>query len=234
MDGGAVDVDDPISVLEFAALAGAEIGWDPARTDFLADRLNREARADAGVELSKRQYNRRFRVLRRLSAKEGRLERARKMRRMTMLAAAGFVGSIDRDRFRAGPDAACFIAYFTSRRKPRREFSPAGRENPFDQVADLLFERLTARSDWAMIGLACPAWDVLRKLRPEQLGALLGRWFAATRSVATELGELWRASDIDTRPWSCAAAWTRRPGTPWPAPTTPPAPAGSPACTPPA
>ncbi|MGW6932021.1 hypothetical protein ACWGE0_18340 [Lentzea sp. NPDC054927] len=197
VDGGTVDVDDPISVLEFAAFAGAEINWDPARTDFLADRLNREARADAGIELSKRQYNRRFRMLRRLSAKAGRLERARKMRRMTLLAAAGFVGSIDRDRFRADPDAACFIAYFTSRRKLRREFSLAGRENPFDQVADLLFARCTPRTDWAMIALACPTWDVLRKLRPEQLGELLGRWSAATRSVATQLGELWRASDID-------------------------------------
>lgn len=35
---GVVDADDPLSVLEFAALAGAQINWDPAHTDFLADR----------------------------------------------------------------------------------------------------------------------------------------------------------------------------------------------------
>ena len=199
VDGGDVDVDDPISVLEFAALAGAEINWNPARTDFLTDRLNREARASAGIELSKRQYNRRFRMLRRLSAKATRLERARKTRRMTLLAAAGFVGAIDADRFRADPDAGCFIAYFTARRKLRREFTLAGRENPFDQVADLLFARCTARAgtDWAMIALACPTWDVLRRLRPDQLGELLGRWSSATRSVASSLAELWRSSEID-------------------------------------
>ncbi len=199
VDGGKVDTDDPISVLEFAALAGSEINWDPARTDFLADRLNREARALAGIELSKRQYNRRFRMLCRLSAKAARLERARKTRDMTLLAAAGFVGAIDRDRFRADPDAACFVAYFTSRRKLRREFTLAGRENPFDQVADALFARCAARAgtDWAMIALACPTWDVLRRLRPEQLGELLGRWSAATRSVASSLAELWRSSSID-------------------------------------
>jgi hypothetical protein len=199
VDGGAVDVDDPISVLEFAALAGAEINWDPARTDFLADRLNREARASAGIELSKRQYNRRFRMLRRLSAKAARLERARKTRDMTLLAAAGFVGTIDRDRFHADPDAACFIAYFTARRKLRREFTLAGRENPFDQVAEVLFARCTARgnTDWAMIALACPTWDVLRRLRPEQLGELLGRWSAATTSVAVSLASSWRSSEID-------------------------------------
>jgi hypothetical protein len=199
VDGGTVDADDPISVLEFAALAGAEINWDPARTDFLTDRLNRDARAAAGIDLSKRQYNRRFRMLRRLSAKAGRLERARKLRRMTLLGAAGFVGAVDPDRFRADPDAACFIAYFTARRKLRREFALAGRENPFDQVAEVLLARCTARAgtDWAMIALACPTWEVLRRLRPEQLGELLGRWSAATRSVATQLGELWRSSEID-------------------------------------
>jgi hypothetical protein len=199
VDGGAVDVDDPISVLEFAALAGSEINWDPAHTDFLTDRLNREARASAGVELSKRQYNRRFRMLRRISAKASRMERARKMRGITMLAAAGFVGAIDHDRFRADPDAACFVAYYTARRKLRREFTLAGRQNPFDQVADALFARCTARggTDWAMVALACPTWDVLRRLRPEQLGELLGRWSAATRSVASSLAALWQSSDID-------------------------------------
>ncbi|WP_218148386.1 hypothetical protein [Lentzea xinjiangensis] len=199
VDGAVVDPDDPISVLEFAALAGAEIDWDPEHTDFLADRLNRTARAAAGIELSKRQYNRRFRVLRRLSAKAGRLERMQVMRRMTLLASAGFAGAIDSDRFRADVDAACFVAYYTARRKLRREFSLAGRENPFDQVADVLFARCKAHrgTDWEMIALACPTWDVLRRLRPDQLGELLGRWSAATRSVAALLAELWRSSEID-------------------------------------
>lgn len=199
VDGGAVDPEDPISVLEFASLVGSEIDWDPEHTDFLADRLNRDARAAAGIELSKRQYNRRFRMLRRLSAKAGRLERARAMRRATLMASAGFVGAIDRDRFRADVDAACFVAYYTARRKLRREFTLAGRENPFDQVADVLFARCKARSDtnWAMIALACPTWDVLRRLEPEQLGELLGRWSAATRSAAGQLAAMWQSSDID-------------------------------------
>ncbi|MFI6101474.1 hypothetical protein ACIA8G_38510 [Lentzea sp. NPDC051213] len=197
---GAVDADDPLSVLEFASFAGAEIDWDPSRTDFFADRLNREARAATGIELSKRQYNRRFRMLRRLTAKAGRLERAQELRGATLRASAGFVGVIDRDRFRADVDAACFVAYYTARRKLRREFSLAGRENPFDQVADVLFARCKARgdrTDWAMIALAHPAWDVLRHLSAEQLGELLGRWSAATRSAAAALARLWRSADID-------------------------------------
>ncbi|GAA3643361.1 hypothetical protein GCM10022267_32400 [Lentzea roselyniae] len=199
VDTCPVDADDPVSVLEFASFVGAEINWDPDRADFLADRLNREARAAAGIELSKRQYNRRFRMLRRLSAKASRLERVRELRRLTLIASAGFVGAIDRDRFRADADAACFIAYYTARRKLRREFSLTGRVNPFDQVAEALLARCRARgdTDWAMIALACPAWEVLRHLRPDQLGELLGRWSAVTRSVAGLLAGLWRSSEID-------------------------------------
>lgn len=196
---GAVDADDPMSVLEFAALVGAEINWDPDRTDFLSDRLNREARAAAGIELSKRQYNRRFRMLRRLSAKAGRLDRVRVTRDVTLLAAAGFVDAIDRDRFRADVDAACFIAYYTARRKVRRQFTLLGRDNAFDQVAAALFRRcrLGANTDWAMIALAHPTEEVLRHLTPAQLGELIGRWSAATRSAATVLGDLWQENDFE-------------------------------------
>lgn len=199
VDGAAVDADDPVSVLEFASFVGAEINWDPAHTDFLADRLNRDARAAAGIELSKRQYNRRFRMLRRLSAKANRLERVRELRRLTLVASAGFVSAISRDRFRADPGAACFVAYYTARRKLRREFSLSGRANPFDEVAEVLFTRCKAHggTDWAMIALACPTWDVLRRLQPGQLGELLGRWSAVTRSVAHLLAGLWRSSEID-------------------------------------
>ncbi|MFJ8961174.1 hypothetical protein ACIRG5_17475 [Lentzea sp. NPDC102401] len=84
-------------------------------------------------------------MLRRLSAQADRLGRAQEPRRATVLASAGLVGVIDRDRFRADPAAACFVAYFTARRKLRREFSLAGRESPFDQVADVLFERCRSR-----------------------------------------------------------------------------------------
>ncbi|MGW6446087.1 hypothetical protein [Lentzea sp. NPDC055074] len=192
-------MDDPVSVLEFASLVGAEISWDPDRTDFLHDRLNRDARATAGIELSKRQYNRRFRMLRRLAAKADRLDRMIVTRDVTLLAAAGFVDAIDRDRFRADVDAACFIAYYTARRKKRREFTLQGRDNAFDEVAAALFRRcrLASGTDWAMIALAHPTEEVLGHLTPAELGDLIGRWSAATRAAATVLGDLWHENDFD-------------------------------------
>ncbi|MFI6788854.1 hypothetical protein ACIBG4_16140 [Nonomuraea sp. NPDC050383] len=80
-----VDPDDPGSLLEFAATMGDAIRWAPDRTDFLADRLNRQSRDAAGMELSKRQYNRRFRMLRRLAAKADTLGLEQDKRRLLMV-----------------------------------------------------------------------------------------------------------------------------------------------------
>ncbi|WP_179155300.1 hypothetical protein [Microbispora sp. GKU 823] len=43
-----VDPDDPDSLLAYAGTVGRTIEWTPDRTDFLADRLNREAREAPG------------------------------------------------------------------------------------------------------------------------------------------------------------------------------------------
>jgi hypothetical protein len=114
------------------------------RLDFLRDRLNREARATVGIELSKRQYNRRFRVTQRLSAKAERVAVEQTKRQLAIVARAGFAASIDRSVFLADPWAGCFVAYLTAKRKLRREFTLAGRDNPYDDIADLLFQEQCA------------------------------------------------------------------------------------------
>lgn len=62
-DGRGAELSDAKSFIEAVS---PEIRMKPGRTDFLSNRLNRSARAEAGLELSKRQYNKRFRFLRRL------------------------------------------------------------------------------------------------------------------------------------------------------------------------
>ncbi|WP_090939407.1 hypothetical protein [Nonomuraea jiangxiensis] len=189
---GEVDPDDPESLLEFAATVGRSIEWVPSRTDFLADRLNREARDAAGMDLSKRQYNRRFRMLRRLAAKAGTLAVERDKRRLLIVGVTGFAAEVPLERFAADVDAACFVAYYTARRKLRREFSLAGRDNPFDEIAALLLDRCTSRSDWWLIAQARTTPDVLARLSEEERGTLLGRWSSVLRHSASMLRERWR------------------------------------------
>ncbi|NUW46615.1 hypothetical protein [Nonomuraea rhodomycinica] len=186
-----VDPDDPESLLEFAATMGDAIRWAPDRSDFLADRLNRQSRTEAGMELSKRQYNRRFRMLRRLAAKAGTLGLEQDKRRLLMVGVTGFGAGIPRERFLADPDAACFVAYYTARRKLRREFSLSGRENPFDEIASILLDRCTDGSDWWMIAQVRTTPDVLEHLTEEERGRLLGQWSAVMRHSAGMLRDRW-------------------------------------------
>uniref|UniRef100_A8M6H7 Uncharacterized protein n=1 Tax=Salinispora arenicola (strain CNS-205) TaxID=391037 RepID=A8M6H7_SALAI len=195
-----IDPEDSVSLLDFAAGLGESLGAvDPARLNFLHDRLNREGRAAAGIELSKRQYNRRFRVTQRLSAKADRLAVEQTKRQLTMVARAGFATSIERGAFLADPWAGCFVAYVTAKRKMRREFTLSGRDNPYDDVADVLFERCVANptTDWWMIAQAYPTLAVLARLTDAQRGELLGRWWATMRQVAALLRRVWTASAFD-------------------------------------
>ncbi|MEU8377694.1 hypothetical protein [Streptosporangium sp. NPDC048865] len=186
-----VDPDDPESLLEFAATMGSEIGWTPGHTDFLADRLNRDAREAAGMDLPKRQYNRRFRMLRRLAAKAGTLGVEHDKRRLLMVGVTGFGADIALGRFVADVDAACFVAYYTARRKVRREFSLSGRENPFDEIASVLLGRCGAGNDWWMIAQVRTAPDVLERLTEQERGRLLGQWSAVMRHSAELLRDRW-------------------------------------------
>ncbi|MEV4061623.1 hypothetical protein [Nonomuraea dietziae] len=206
-----VDPDDPESLLEFATTMGSAIRWAPDRTDFLADRLNRESRNSAGMELSKRQYNRRFRMLRRLAVKADTLGVERDKRRLLMLGVTGFGADIPCERFLADVDAACFVAYYTARRKLRREFTLSGRDNPFDEIASVLLDRCTDSSDWWMIAQVRGAPDVLERLTEEERGRLLGQWSSVMRHSAGMLRERWnpgidRVSMI-VRPGDDSTTW---------------------------
>ncbi|GAB3957059.1 hypothetical protein [Micromonospora vulcania] len=195
-----VDTDDPASLLDFSAQLSESLGAiDARRLDFLRDRLNREARTAAGIELSKRQYNRRFRVTQRVAAKADRLETERTKRELTLVARAGFAAGIERDAFVADPWAGCFVAYLSAKRKLRREFTLSGRENPYDEIADLLFRRCVdnPHTDWWMIAQVWPSPQVLSELSEARRGELLGRWWATMRQVAGLLKRVWSASEFD-------------------------------------
>jgi hypothetical protein len=194
-----VDAEDPAALRTFAEEAGTPMGAALGRLDFLNDRLDRNSRSVAGIELSKRQYNRRFRLLRRIEAKASTLDNERRKRSLALVARAGQASSIGLGQFLADPDAACFVAYYTAKRKLRREFTLSGRDNSYDQIAELLFKRCLGNpaTDWWMIAQAYPAPEVLHRISEARRGELLGRWFASMRQVGELLSEVWEASDFN-------------------------------------
>ncbi|GAA0244763.1 hypothetical protein [Cryptosporangium japonicum] len=191
---------DPAMLRAIAARAGESLEWVPAHGNFTTDRLDREQRAAHGIDLPKRQYNRRWRFLTRLTAKIGRLDAELRKHELLLVGRAGLAADITADRFAADPVAARFVAYFVARKNLRREFSLSGRTNPYDEVADALFQRCLAESDtdWWMVSRVHPTPDVVGRLAPEQRGELLGRWSALMRGAAEILRDRWDPA-IDRR-----------------------------------
>lgn len=199
-DGLAHAESDPDALRLIAAGAGESIHWVPGQVDFLRDRLSRPGRQAAGIDVPKRQYNRRFRFLVRLARKIERLELELRKRQLMLAGRSGLAADITADRFAADPAAACFAAYFVARRNLRRQFSLSGRTNPFDEIADLLYRRCVANpdTDWWMISRVYPMPEVVSRLSAHEQGELIGRWSALMRGAADILGSVWD-SRVDRR-----------------------------------
>jgi hypothetical protein len=215
--------DDPAQVEVVIRAAGEEIRKEYGRSDFLADRLNRAQRADAGLgEVSKRQYNKRFRLLRRMEAKLARILVEQRKREITMIGKSGLASRLPYEEFAGDPGTAAFIAYLTARANLRSEFTVSGQQRPYDEVADALFQRLDARvANWFAIAHVHPTAEVLKHLSDERRGLLLGRWYRILLDVAEQLEALWQRQTVDrttmvvergqdSTTWNQAArAWTR-------------------------
>ena len=195
-DGAGADVQH---VREYARRAGATIGKALGRSDFLRHRLNGDARDLAGVDLSRRQYNKRFRLLARIERKCERVEREWTKRGFTLVGKSRLASRLTWEDFSADRASACFVAYFASRCGLRSEFTNGPQERPYDGVAHALFCHATASPspNWWAIAHVFPERQVLDHLSDGQKGRLLGMWFGLLEQVADFLRETWEANRFD-------------------------------------
>jgi hypothetical protein len=190
---------DPEAVEEFLHAIGKEIGKQWGASDFKHHRLTGEEREGRGIELSRRGYNKRFRLLARMEAKLATLIRELKKRDLQMVGKSGLATRLSWDEFAADADAACFVAYYTARRNLRSEFTISGQQRAYDEVAEMLFRRCVRNpgASWWAVAHVYPRVEVFSRLSERQAGELLGRWFAVLQEVAAVLSSLWAASDFD-------------------------------------
>lgn len=189
-------------------------GWDPGAG--FAARPNRAQRAHAGVELSKRKYNRLIRQVARTHERAQRLQQQILLRQLTLVGRSGLAYTITRDEMAADMDAACFVAYWAAQKNRRREFTPDGRDNPFDTVAQMLLERCQRNgeaTDWWMLARAYPDPLIVARLDDERRGKLMADWFGFVTLGARMLQDLyagWPARTI--APVLPDEVWAARPG----------------------
>lgn len=211
-----LDVDQPQQVEQFIGLLSPDLHKEVGKNNFLLDRLPRAQRKAQGIGFSKRAYNKRWRLLKRLEKKVavmGGMERKLEFQRIAKHGLAHHIGEED---FIADKNTACFIAYYNARCNLRSEFTISGQQRPFDEISKVLLDRCSGirrsstfwglgvrastvpatGTNWWAIAQIYPDRSVLDHLSDEQKGELLGRWTSILQDIAQMLGELWATNAI--------------------------------------
>jgi len=215
--------DDVRQINKWLAEVEESIGKRFGLNDFKYDRLPKEARKSAGIELSRRQYNKRFRLAARLERKARRLARERFKRSLALASKNRLASRITWEDFSSDVQTACFLAYYVARCNLRSVFTNTSQIRPFDEICDMLMKRLERhpnQTNWWAVAHVLPIPEVLRYLDDERKGVLLTRYFGLLNEAATFLKELWETNDIredmvvrrgnDSTTWNVTAgAWNK-------------------------
>jgi hypothetical protein len=215
--------DRPDEVEQFIRHISQEIHKSFGHNDFKVDRLNREARSECGMEMSRRRYNKLFRHLTRMEAKLTKLIGELKKLMFTKVGKSGLAHAILQEDFSDDPDTASFIAYYVARSNLRSEFTIDGQQRPYDEIADMLFKRCqrNTNTNWWTIAHVYSTQDVLSNLSDRQKGELLGKWYGILEEIAQLLQTVWERSNInratmivrlgnDSTTWNnTASAWNK-------------------------
>jgi hypothetical protein len=207
--------------------------------DFKVDRLNKSQRKERGLEISKRNYNKKWRLLKRIEKKLKTFARETKKVEFQKIAKHGLAHTISLQDFSADLNTACFIAYYNSRCNLRSVFTNQSQERPFDEISEMLLSHCKGEkaqpfvllrksapeeqknTNWWAISHIYASQEVLAKLTDEQKGILLGKWTTILQEIAELLDEVWKGSDFnrqsmvvkrgnDSTTWNnTAGAWNK-------------------------
>ncbi|MGH1519296.1 hypothetical protein [Chryseobacterium sp. JK1] len=205
---------------EVSPLIHKEVG----ENDFKSDRLNKDLRKLAGLDISKRNYNKKWRLLKRIEIRLQKFIHESKKIELQKIAKHGLSHTISFEDFSKDLNTACFIAYFNARSNLRSTFTNHSQERPFDEICEMLFNRCMKNPEmthWETISYIYTDAKVLEHLSDEQKGKLLGKWTAILQEISSFLEELWNGNDIyrktmavkkgnDSTTWNnTAGAWNK-------------------------
>lgn len=215
--------DDVAQIEEWIRESEKTIAKEFGKNDFKHDRLSKADRVKAGVDISRRQYNKRFRLAVRLEKKAQRLKREQFKRSLTLASKSRLASKIEWDDYSSDLNTACFIAYYVARCNLRSVFTNTSQARPYDEICEALMQRcrlVEQETNWWAIAHVHPKADVLKFLDDEQKGVLLGEYFNMLNNAAELLGELWSTNEFtndmvvrrgnDSTTWNLTAgAWNR-------------------------
>jgi hypothetical protein len=166
-----------VAIREYLETISARIAKSVGRSDFLRDRLNREQQQQLGLDtLSRRRYNKLFRLESRMEAKLARLAAEMEKREFTLVSKSRLASKRSWEEFSGDVNTACFLAYYVARCNLRSEFTIQGQQRPYDELCDALFQRCrrSSKTHWWAIAQAFPDREVLERLTEEQRDSCWG------------------------------------------------------------
>ncbi|EDP97757.1 hypothetical protein KAOT1_21382 [Kordia algicida OT-1] len=218
----SIDYNNIDAIKEFIAAVSPIIFKEVGANNFLSDRLNKLQRKEKGLDLSKRNYNKKWRLLKRLEKKLTKLHREIKKIEFQKIGKHGLSHKIEFSEFQKDYNSACFIAYYNTRCNLRSVFTNTSQERAFDEISEMLLNRCKANSaNWWAIAHIYSGQKVITKLSDEQKGKLLGKWTGTLQEIAEFLAEIWNKNDFnretmvvqrgnDSTTWNnTAGAWNK-------------------------
>ncbi|WP_394660351.1 hypothetical protein [uncultured Chryseobacterium sp.] len=172
------------------------------QNNFKTDRLNKVERKEAGLHISRRSYNKKWRLLKRIEKRLQKCIVEHKKLEFQKISKHGLSYTIAFKDFNSDLNTACFIAYYNARCNVRSVFTNHSQERPFDEICDMLFKRCVHNSEstnWWAISHIYTSDETLSYLTEEQKGLLLGKWTSVIQEIAEFLGDLWKNNDINRK-----------------------------------
>jgi hypothetical protein len=115
--------------------------------NFKSDRLNKDLRKLAGLDISKRNYNKKWRLLKRIEIRLQKFIHESKKIELQKIAKHGLSHTISFEGFSQDLNTACFIAYFNAKSNLRSVFTNQSQDRPFDEICEMLFNRCKQNPD---------------------------------------------------------------------------------------
>ena len=196
-----VDVTDVELVNQYLSEIELQIGKKVGANDYKNDRLNKERRDELGIDLSRRQYNKRFRLAARMEDKVRRRQREILRRGLTLASKSRLASQLTWEEFSTDTATGCFIAYYVARCNLRSLFTVNAQARPYDEACEAMMTilRQSSATNWLAIAHVMPDDEVVRRLSDEQKGRLLGRYYDMIVKAGDFLNEVWEGSSIDVK-----------------------------------
>jgi hypothetical protein len=134
--------EDLESVRQYLREVEGKIGKQFGKNDYKQDRLTKEQREAQGIDISRRQYNKRFRLAAKLEDKAARTEREHLKRALTLASKSRLASQLTWEQFAADVPTACFVAYYVARANLRSLFTINAQARPYDEVCETMMHGL--------------------------------------------------------------------------------------------